>query len=117
MSRWSGTLLGLIYGYLIYLYLTYLILNGPPFTLTQKDNRTEVHYFNSSHIKLENEFDKQHGVHSCEFEIVSGARKKLSNIKNDTSGKKKKNMSHKSNSFDYETEFKKYMPLMTIETR
>ena len=31
-SRWSGCILGPTYGFLFYLYITYMILNGSPFT-------------------------------------------------------------------------------------
>ena len=45
-GRWSGCFLGPTYGILLYLYITYMILRGPPFTkssLSQqsKTNRTE----------------------------------------------------------------------------
>ena len=41
-SRWMGLLIGPAYGLFLYLYVTHLILGGPPFTTKGRRNDTEA---------------------------------------------------------------------------
>jgi hypothetical protein len=47
-ARWMGLFIGPVYGILLYLYVTHLILSGPPFTNKDSTNDTEIVNNNNS---------------------------------------------------------------------
>ena len=112
-SRWSGTVLGPIYGLLIYLYLTYLIFNGPPFTPNQ--NQTAKINPNVEDIKLENLSEQKINVESCELHdsVIENIKSSSSN----ESGSFKRLIGYLNKSSDQGTESETCQPLMTVETR
>ena len=119
-SRWSGTVLGPIYGLLIYLYLTYLIFNGPPFTPNQNQNQNQTANFNhnAANIKLENPSDQEINVESCELhDIVIENIKSSSTVERGKFKRLNRYLNQTSNSSDQGTESETCQPLMTVETR
>ena len=110
-SKWSGTVLGPIYGLLIYLYLTYLILNGPPFTPTTKSNRKPNQ--NSIGIDLQISSDKKF----CGFHEMDN-NKENSIMENRTTFELKKNsLNSLMDSQNNKLKFEKCKPLITVKTR
>ena len=110
-SKWSGTVLGPIYGLLIYLYLTYLILNGPPFTPTPKSNRKPNQ--NLIGIDLAVSSDKQ----TCGFQEINN-NEKVSIMENNSMFDKQRNKLNSSINFqDHNLKFEKCKPLITAKTR
>ena len=110
-SKWSGTVLGPVYGLLIYLYLTYLILNGPPFTPTPKSNRKPSQ--NSIGIDLEISSDKQ----TCGFQEINN-NEKVSIMENSSSfGNQRNRFNSSINSQDQKLKFEKCKPMITVKTR
>ena len=115
-SRWSGTVLGPIYGLLIYLYLTYLIFNGPPFTPNQNQNQTSKFNYNVEDIKLQNLSNQQVNAESCEFhDIVVEKIKSSSTVKKFK--RQKRNFNESSEFSNQGTESETCQPLMSVETR
>ena len=117
-SRWSGTVLGPVYGLLIYLYLTYLIFNGPPFTPNQSQSQTAKFNNNVGDIKVENFSDKKINFENCDLhDIVIENRKSSSTLKSRSFKRLNRYLIESSEFSDQGTESETCQPLMTVETR
>ena len=117
-SRWSGLLLGPIYGYLIYLYLTFLFLNGPPFTSNPIRNSTMNPNLNSTFNKVGNLSDPQISDNTCMIQDIISGNGVPSAIRNNTKIKKLfAKLNNSTGSADQKMNSEMCKPLMTVETR
>ena len=114
-SRWSGTVLGPIYGLLIYLYLTYLILNGPPFTPNQNQVQKAKFNHNVENINVKNLTYQQINIESCEFQDMKEKIKSSSTA--NKCKRQKRNFNESSDFSNQGIESEICQPLMSVETR
>ena len=112
-SRWSGLLLGPTYGVLLYVYITYMILRGLPFTPNPNDLNVSSQNFNAMN-------STEHGYGGPESNIdcsVEGLLNKyVLKIGNNITIKNNKN-NGPINPFNKTHRYQKCKPLMTEQTR
>ena len=112
-SRWSGLVLGPLYGLFMYLYLTYMIFSGPPFTPNPQS--LNVVNRNTSAILTEQNYDTE-DHQSCTINDLINSIGKNVTIANLKKGSLH-NDSKPRNPFDKDYGSKQCGPLMTVETR
>ena len=112
-SRWCGLLLGPVYGYFLYLYLTYMIFSGPPFT-PSPPNKSFINQDNTT--KHSTQFYDGGSGQNCGIDGIIKDISKFVKLGNNTFVPTKKNI-EPTNPFDKEAAVKTCKPLMTVETR